>query len=186
MNDGVALSGSLSFLNLGDLLQLFGSNGSTGMLRIYSSHSPEPGVIYLKKGNPVNAFAGSETGTDALFALFGWIEGEFQFTAQEITEEKVITKGRMELILDGLRKLDDGEIETMGSVSPDSDDTDLFASNEGGPLIKGPLVDYMYIVDEEEYADEQEIVREKKTRQLDLGHRSGCCSGTQRHSRRPH
>jgi len=162
MNEGVALSGSLSFLNLGDLLQLFGSNGSTGVLRVYSSHIPEPGVIYLKKGNPVNASAGSQTGTDALFALFGWLEGEFQFTSQEITEEKVITKGRMELILDGLRKLDDGEIEKLGSVTPVTDDSDLFESHEGGPLIKGPLVDYMYIVDEEEYADGQEIVREKK------------------------
>lgn len=162
MNEGVALSGSLSFLSLGDLLQLFGSNGSTGVLRVYSSHSPEPGVIYLKKGNPVNAFAGSQTGTEALFALFGWIEGEFQFTIQEITEEKIITKGRMELILDGLRKLDDGEVEKLGSVASDTEVSDIAASDEGGPLIKGPLVDYMYIVDEEEYSDGQEIVREKK------------------------
>jgi len=162
MNEGVALLGSLSFLSLGDLLQLFGSNGSTGVLRVYSSHSPEPGVIYLKKGNPVNAFAGSQTGTEALFALFGWIEGEFQFTIQEITEEKIITKGRMELILDGLRKLDDGEVEKLGSVASDTEVSDIAASDEGGPLIKGPLVDYMYIVDEEEYSDGQEIVREKK------------------------
>ena len=162
MNDGVALSGSLSFLNLGDLLQLFGSNGSTGILRVYSSHSPEPGVIYLQQGNPVNAFAGSQTGTEALFALFGWIEGEFQFTSQEITEEKAITKGRMELILDGLRKLDDGEVEKLGSVTTETEVSGIVGSDEGGPLIKGPLVDYMYIVDEEEYFDGQEIVREKK------------------------
>ena len=56
MKSGVALAGSLDFLNLGDLLQLFGSNGSTGVLRIISQYVPEPGVIYISSGNPVNAW----------------------------------------------------------------------------------------------------------------------------------
>lgn len=162
MKDDVALAGSLDFLNLGDLLQLFGSNGSTGILRIYSDYSTESGAIYIQKGNPTNAFCGSEIGLDALYALFGWIKGRFEFTDQEISDEKVINKGRMEILLDGLRMLDDGEIKKLGPADGDEKSGELPASKDGVPLIKGPLVDYMYVVDEEEYQDGQEIVTEQR------------------------
>ncbi|MCF8050453.1 MAG: cyclic nucleotide-binding domain-containing protein [Desulfobacterales bacterium] len=160
MKSDIALSGALNFLNLGDLLQLFGSNGSTGVLRITSPYAPEPGVVHLLKGNPVNAFTGDETGLKALYALFGWVEGEFEFTPKEVPTEKAIEKGRMELILDGLRMLDDGEIQLIGpSERPDASQRDA-PSAGGGPLIRGPLIDYMYVVDEEEFSAGQEIVKE--------------------------
>jgi len=162
MKDGMVLSGSLEFLNLGDLIQLLGSNGSTGILKIMGSHTQEPGVVYIIKGNPVNAFSGSLKGTDALFSLFGWIDGEFEFSSEEVTSDKVITMGRMQIILDGLSKLDDGEIEKFGAPDEEEDVADSPGAEEGGPLIKGPLVDYMYIVDEEEYQEGQDIVTEDK------------------------
>ena len=160
---GVALAGSLQFLNLGDLLQMFGSNGSTGVLRIMSEHIAEPGVIHFLKGNPVNAFAGEQTGLSALNSLFGWVGGDFEFIPKEVPTQKVITKGRMEIILDGLRMLDDGEIEVIGPGTDKSEETRSAArdSDEGGPLIRGPLIDYMFVVDEEEFAKGQEIVKEK-------------------------
>ena len=55
MSQGVALSGSLEFLNLGELLQLLGNNGGTGVLRIVSKYSQEPGLIYIDRGDPVDA-----------------------------------------------------------------------------------------------------------------------------------
>jgi CRP-like cAMP-binding protein len=159
----VALAGSLGFLNLGDLLQMFGSNGSTGVLRIISEHMSEPGVIHFHKGNPVNAFAGDQTGLKALNSLFGWATGEFEFIPKEVPTQKAITKGRMEIILDGLRMLDDGEIEVIGPSTEKSDDarSAVRDSDEGGPIIRGPLIDYMFVVDEEEFAQGQEIVKEK-------------------------
>ncbi|MGD8366983.1 MAG: cyclic nucleotide-binding domain-containing protein [Desulfobacterales bacterium] len=163
MKDGVALAGSLEFMNLGDLLQMFGSNGSTGVLRVISQSVPEPGVIHIRKGNPVNAFAGEKTGLDAMFSLFGWTAGDFEFTPKDVPTEKVITKGRMEIILDGLRMLDDGEIAVIGPVAKkaESAKSGERESEAGGPLIRGPLIDYMYVVDEEEFAKGQEIVKEK-------------------------
>ena len=160
---GFALAGSLDFLGLGDLLQLFGSNGSTGVLRIISEFAPEPGVIHFLKGNPINAFSGDQTGLDALNSLFGWVGGEFEFTPKEVPAKKAITKGRMEIILDGLRMLDDGEIEILGSGGAREEDAreGERGSDEGGPLIRGPLIDYMFVVDEEEFGRGQEIVKEK-------------------------
>ena len=43
-----------------------------------------------------------------MFSLFGWTEGRFEFTQEPVACERTIKKGRMEIILDGLRLLDDG------------------------------------------------------------------------------
>ena len=60
------LKGNIKFLNLGDLMQLLGGNGSSGILRILSTYAPEPGIIYFDNGNPINASCGMLSGLDAL------------------------------------------------------------------------------------------------------------------------
>ena len=160
MNNNSDLSGSLSFLNLGELLNLLGTNGSSGVLRISSSHTSEPGLVYLDKGNPINATNGSQSGLDAVFALFGWTQGDFEFTEEDVTVEKTITKSRMEIILDGLRLLDEGKIEKVGKTSAVKNQAEAPVVSGKLPLIKGPLVDYSYIVDEEGFYDGDEIVQE--------------------------
>ena len=95
MNPNVALAGDLKFLNLGDLLQLLGANGVTGILRIKSQYASGMGVIYIVKGNPINAVSDSQSGLDALFELFGWVDGEFEFSSESVSKEETITKSRM-------------------------------------------------------------------------------------------
>lgn len=162
MNSNIVLSGNLNFLNLGEILQLLGSNGSSGLLRIMSKYAPNPGLIYFLNGNPVNASNGSLNGIDAVYSLFGWIEGEFEFSTEDIKSEKVIKFGRMEIILTGLKMLDDGDIEKLGPVSFEKDPSDLSGKESTLPIIKGPLVDYMDVVDEEERFDGDRIVEEGK------------------------
>jgi CRP-like cAMP-binding protein len=161
MNHTVVLSGNLDFLSLGDLLQLLGSNGCTGILRIKSKYVEDPGLIYIIDGNPVEASTGSSTGLEALQSLFGWIEGDFEFSKESVTEEKVIKKSRMEIILDGLRMLDDGEIETIGPVTPAKGGTPT-DKETGIPFVRGPLVDYTYVVAEEEFSDGDKITEQGK------------------------
>jgi CRP-like cAMP-binding protein len=160
MNTNSDLSGSLNFLNLGELLNLLGSNGSSGVLRINSSYASEPGRVYLDKGNPINATNGALSGHDAVFALFGWTEGQFEFTEEDVTCEKTITKSRMEIILDGLRLLDEGKIAKLGQAKSAKQQPESSVTSGKLPLIKGPLVDYSYIVDEEGFYDGDEIVQE--------------------------
>jgi CRP-like cAMP-binding protein len=160
MNTNSDLSGSLTFLNLGELLNLLGSNGSTGVLRIKSSHASEAGSVYLEKGNPIDASSGSLSGLDAVFALFGWTEGQFEFTQEDVTCAKTITKSRMEIILDGLRLLDEGKIKKLGASTAEKMQPESPVVSGKLPLIKGPLVDYSYIVDEEGFYDGDEIVKE--------------------------
>ena len=154
------LSGSLNFLNLGELLNLLGISGSSGVLRINSSYATQPGFVYLDKGNPINAINGSLSGLDAVFALFGWTQGEFEFTEEDVACEKTITKSRMEIILDGLRLLDEGKIEKLGQAGAAKKQPESPVISGELPLIKGPLVDYSYIVDEEGFYDGDEIVQE--------------------------
>jgi len=160
MAGNLAFAGKLSFLNLGELMQLLGTTGGTGTLYISSNYASQPGVIYIENGNPIDAANGTKTGLDALFSLFGWIDGQFEFVQEDITRQKVINKSRMEIILDGLRLLDEGQVEVLGQASVDSETETTVAKSGSIPLIKGPLVDYSYVVDEEGFYDGDEIVQE--------------------------
>jgi len=162
MSNGASLTGDLKFLNLGEVLQLLGSNGSTGVLNVLSKYAQNPGVIYLEKGNPIDATDGSLKGIDGLYALFGWTDGKFEFKEQTITKKNTIKKSRMEIILEGLRMVDDGQIEILGAVSFKSKTPDGSEKSTHVPYIRGPLVDYMYVIDEEDFKDGDEIVKEGK------------------------
>ena len=160
MQSGVVFSGDLEYLNLGELIQLIGANGSSGILRIVSKYVETPGLIYFKEGNPIDAKAAALTGQDALYSLFGWTEGDFEFIKEPVDVKPTIKKSRMEIILEGLRLLDDGNIEVKGPVTVDIDGKN--PEKDALPLIKGPMIDYMDVVAEEEYQDGQPIVHEGK------------------------
>lgn len=162
MNDQVILAGNLDFLNLGDLMQLLGGNGSSGTLRLLSRYASGPGFIYFENGNPINASNGKLVGLEALYSLFGWTEGEFEFTRENFNKERLITKSRMGVILDGLRMLDDGQIEKLGPATMGGKEDDATDIQGGIPMIRGPLVDYMYIVEEEDFYEGDAIVEEGK------------------------
>ncbi len=162
MKGRVILAGDLNFISLAELLQLLGSNGSTGILRIKSKYVQSPGLIYVVDGDPADAASGSLTGLDALYSLFGWITGEFEFSKEHVTRKKVIKKSRMEIILDGLRMLDDSQIEKVGPVSVQETSLGETDKKTTIPLIKGPLVDYLFVVDEEEFFDGEKIAEEGK------------------------
>jgi CRP-like cAMP-binding protein len=154
------LSGNLNFLNLAELLQLLGSNNSTGVLRITNRYATQPGVVFFAKGNPVHALNDKLSGIDAVFSLFGWSEGEFAFSEEGYDGKTTIKKSRMEIILDGLRKLDDGEIERLEPVAFKQTSSKPDRKKSSVPIIKGPLVDYLHVVDEEEFFDGEEIIIE--------------------------
>ena len=161
MRDSVVLAGSLNFLALGDIMQLLGANSSTGILRLISRYAADPGFIYFENGNPINAACGTTTGLEAVYELFGWSDGEFEFTKENILTQRVITKSRMGIILEGLKMVDDGQVKKVGpgSVSRKQIAT---GSPDAIPIVKGPMVDYMYVADEEDFFDGEYIVEEGK------------------------
>ncbi|MBN1932727.1 MAG: cyclic nucleotide-binding domain-containing protein [Desulfobacterales bacterium] len=163
MNNKVVFAGNLNFINLAELFQILGTNAGTGILRISTQYAPNECFVYFLNGNLINASMGTINGIDAIYSLFGWMEGEFEFTVKTVTNKNIIQKSRMEIILDGLRMLDDGLIEKIGPASQKKMSSDSFDHKLSGvPLLKGPLVDYMYVVDEEEFFNGEEIVQEGK------------------------
>jgi CRP-like cAMP-binding protein len=160
--DDIVLSGNMEFLELPDLLQLIGNNGSSGVLRFRSPLAPNPASVYIEKGNPVNAAHGSLSGIEALLSLFGWSEGTFEFSRTVIPVKHVIKKNRMEIILEGLRMVDDGKIKKVGPLNSPRTVSGVTSQSSGITTLKGPLVDYLYIADEETYHDGELIVEEGK------------------------
>ena len=99
MGNNAVLSGNLTFLSLAELLQLLGSNTSTGVLRITNKYASEPGVVFFVKGNPVHALNDKLSGLEAIFSLFGWSQGEFSFSEEGYEGQTTINKSRMAIIL---------------------------------------------------------------------------------------
>lgn len=160
MNDSLALSGNLSFISLADLFQILGGNSSMGILKITSQYAPNPGQIYFINGNPVNAACNNLKGIDALYQLFGWLDAKFEFYEKDVQIEKVINQSRMEIVLDALRMLDDGDIKKLGPPADMLSDESI--KKDSLPIIRGPITDYAYISGEEEFDDGQLIVQEGK------------------------
>ena len=126
-----------------------------------SQYTPNPGTIYFQNGDPVNATHASLSGLDAVYALFGWMEGAFEFTSEDVKVARSIKSNRMEIVLDALRMLDDDMVEKVGPPTFDeAAEKGKTESKDGLTVVKGPLVDYAHVVAEEEYSDGQRVVRE--------------------------
>ncbi len=161
MQDSFAIAGNIKFINLSEIFQLLGANGNTGVLRITNRYSDTPGLIYFKNGNPIDAINGSLTGLDAVYSLFGWLEGNFEFKNEPVKNDIIIKKSRMQIMLDGSKMLDEGLIEKLGPMTyeklpNDSDDAPSL------PVVKGPLVDYIYVADEEDHREGDTILSQGK------------------------
>ena len=152
MRQNIVIAGDLTFINLSEIFQLLGANGITGTLHIMSKYAETPGTIYFQKGNPIDAAVGSITGLEAVYSLFGWIEGSFEFVKEPVATARTIQKSRMEIILDCTKMLDEGLIEKVSTVSFEKT-TDEDPGASVIPVVKGPLVDYMYVADEEDHRE---------------------------------
>jgi len=151
-----AIEGKLEFLSLGDILQLLSGIDAIGLLRLKSKYSHDVGIIYFIDGNPVNAISGDLSGIEAFYTLFGWTEGSFTFSEEVIKEKRVINKSGMGLVMEGLRLVDDGITEKLGPVSY----AKQAAAEFKAPIVKGPVIDYSYVVEEEDWIDGDKIVIE--------------------------
>jgi CRP-like cAMP-binding protein len=161
MADNIVFSGSLRFVSLADVFQLLGGNSCTGILNLRSRFSEYMGVIYFVNGNPVNASYGDLKGIKAVYSMFGWTDGNYEFYEEALPQiDHVIKQSRMEVVLDALRMLDDGEIQKIGPPPSLKDKGHETQKKDMLHAIKGPLVDYLYVIREEYYEDGAPIVKE--------------------------
>ncbi|MCP4683110.1 MAG: DUF4388 domain-containing protein [Desulfobacterales bacterium] len=155
-------SGDLDFMSLGDLLQILGSNESTGTLRINNPYASNPAKIYFVDGAPVNAICGSLYGMDAVYTLFGWTDGEFEFQEKNINVKRGINDSIMQIVLNSTRLVDEGVIKRVEAPSYDQDPMQYRGFKGPVRVIEGQSVDYQYILDEQRFPDGQAVVEEGK------------------------
>ena len=160
MDENVVFLGNLRFLGIPDLLQLIATTNSTGILGLTNPYAMGPASVTFIKGNPTHATYSSLSGLDALYTLFGWTTGQFEFRQEKIGTEKTIHRGQMEIVLDGLRMLDEGTINRLG---PGLEEISQPCQTEGLsqlPLIKKAVAHYAFLVEEEEFSKGTTIVEE--------------------------
>lgn len=160
MGNKRALTGDLDFIGLAEIIQILGGNNSTGSLKLTTRYSPSPAYIYFMSGDPVHATCNGTQGINAIYKLFGWAEGQFEFKDGSVQVGRTVRGNRMQIVLDALRMLDEGRIKKLGSPSEDPLDGFGYGNVHEVPVVKGPLPDYMYIVQEERFKDGHKIVQE--------------------------
>ena len=160
MEGNVVFSGNLRFLGIPDLLQLIATTNSTGILGLTNTYALGPASVTFLRGNPIHANYASLTGLEALYALFGWTTGQFEFRQEKIGNERTIHRGQMEIVLDGLRMLDEGIIKRVGPGSEEKDQSGRTGSLSRLPLIKKPITHYAFLVEEEEFSKGTTIIEE--------------------------
>jgi len=157
----VALTGDLQFIGLPDILQLLGSITADGTLYLHGRFASGPAVIYFESGSPIHAVVGSASGLDALFSLFAWSEGTFDFRKEPVYRGRTIRKHFMEIILEGLRRLDDGQISSLQPLSTGRVDVvEIRGQQVSIPIIESLDVEFTDVVDEDVFHENQKIVTE--------------------------
>lgn len=106
--------GKLSMIPLSDLVQTLNQSRRTGTLVIHNQ-TAQAFVVFLN-GSIVSCASGPLLGEDAFFGILGWNEGEFCFEPCDPFEplaerEGAINMETMALMMEGMRRLDEGSSE---------------------------------------------------------------------------
>jgi response regulator RpfG family c-di-GMP phosphodiesterase len=100
------VSGSLAEMSLPDLVQILWHGRKTGALRL--RRASEAGEVHFAEGMVVNAMWGKLRGEDAFYAMLRISDGEFAFDPNYKAEEVLIQASPESLLLEGMRRLDEG------------------------------------------------------------------------------
>lgn len=103
-NRGV--SGSLQEMGLPDMVQVLWHGRKSGSLKIRSGS--DTGEIHFVNGQIHNAMWGRQRGEEAFYAMLGLAEGTFALDPNFKAESQVITASPEALLLEGMRRQDEG------------------------------------------------------------------------------
>ncbi len=106
----MSLQGSLSDINLADILQLIATSRKTGRFKLTRKNSI--GYIYFDKGQLIHAELKDENlqGESAVYRLSAWKEGTFEFQANEKAPGITIKRAFPTVIMEAVRIIDEWEL----------------------------------------------------------------------------
>jgi hypothetical protein len=114
------IQGDLAEYAIPDLLQFLHASRKAGQL-VLESRSAAPAGVFFAEGELVHAYCPPRKGVPALYQLLSWQEGRFAFLKNVAPAERTIFVDLQNLLLDGLRRLDEyrliaGRLPPPGTV----------------------------------------------------------------------
>lgn len=100
------VSGSLKEMTLPELVQVLFQGRKGGKLKIRSGN--EVGEIHFAEGDIVNALWGKQRGVEAFYAMLKLTDGDFGLDPSFKAQGRVINENAESLLLEGMRRLDEG------------------------------------------------------------------------------
>ena len=104
----MALTGHLSDLSLSELIEFFCNQRKSGRLKVLYPRGA--GYFYLQAGSVVDARIGLLQGIDAVYYALTLPNAEFEFSAEAESVGRTINQPWTQVVLEGLRRLDEGII----------------------------------------------------------------------------
>jgi hypothetical protein len=104
----MALTGHLSDLSLSELIEFFCNQRKSGRLKVL--YPKGAGYFYLQSGSVVDARIGLLQGIDAVYFALTLPNAEFEFNAEAESVGRTINQPWTQVVLEGLRRLDEGII----------------------------------------------------------------------------
>lgn len=101
----MALTGHLSDLSLSELIEFFCNQRKSGRLKVL--YPKGAGYFYLHTGSVVDARIGMLHGIDAVYYALTLPNAEFEFSADVEAEKRTINQPWTQVVLEGLRRLDE-------------------------------------------------------------------------------
>ena len=120
----MALTGHLSDLSLSELIEFFCNQRKTGLLKVL--YPEGPGQFFLQQGSVVDARVGTLRGIDAVYFALTLPNAKFEFSGSVEAAERTINQPWTQVVLEGLRRLDEG----IAPTSAFSVDDELHATSE--------------------------------------------------------
>ncbi|HWN10938.1 MAG TPA: DUF4388 domain-containing protein [Pyrinomonadaceae bacterium] len=104
----MALTGHLSDLSLSELIEFFCNQRKSGQLKVL--YPQGYGSFYLQAGSVVDARIGVLRGIDAVYFALTLPNARFEFGGADEPVERTINQPWTQVVLEGLRRLDEGII----------------------------------------------------------------------------
>jgi hypothetical protein len=123
----MALTGHLSDLSLSELIEFFCNQRKTGRLKVL--YPQGPGYFYLQTGSVVDARIGVLRGIDAVYYALTLPNAKFEFGSAPEAIERTINQPWTQVVLEGLRRLDEGVVPTSAFPPDYQDESDFGEAN---------------------------------------------------------
>jgi CheY-like chemotaxis protein len=124
------LLGTLTEISLMDLLQVLRMNRRSGLLEL--ELEGRRGTLFLSEGEVLDAEVGRFHGEKAFYRTLEWEGGKFEFRPQPVAVEPLIKRPGENLILEGLRQLDEVN-KLRATLAPPDTRLELVRRFEGPP-----------------------------------------------------